>query len=119
MDPVRAQAFARHWIDAWNRHDLDTVVHHFTTDAEFTSPIAASITGDPSGTVRGRPALHACWTAAVKRIPDLRFTLDAVHAGVNCIAIHYTHQTGRRATEVLVLDDGQNITRGWGLYQTD
>ena len=41
----RAQAFADEWIEAWNSHDLDRILSHYSDDAELLSPVAAARLG--------------------------------------------------------------------------
>lgn len=74
MTRSQATELAAHWIDAWNARDVEAVLGHFDDDVRFTSPKAATVTGD--ALVRGKPALRAYWTAAVAKITALRFTLD-------------------------------------------
>jgi ketosteroid isomerase-like protein len=116
MTYSEARAWAERWIDEWNRHDVEAVLAHFADDVEFCSPVAAKITGDPSGIVRGRDALRAYWTTALSGHPDLHFELDDVHLGVDCIAIRYRNEAGRGATEIAVFDTAGQVARGWGLY---
>ncbi|HZR12213.1 MAG TPA: nuclear transport factor 2 family protein [Acidimicrobiia bacterium] len=109
-----ARRWAQQWADEWNRHDVDAVLEHFAADVEFTSPVAAAVTGDP--VVRGRDALRAYWTAALARTRDLHFDVDDVHVGGGCLAILYRNQTGRRVTEVMVFGTDGKVTRGYALY---
>ncbi|HLM17790.1 MAG TPA: nuclear transport factor 2 family protein [Acidimicrobiia bacterium] len=111
-----ALAWARRWIDEWNRHDVEAVLAHFSDDVEFVSPVAATVTGDPSGVVRGKDALRAYWTTALGSRPDLHFELDDVHLGIDAIAIRYRNQAGRGCTEIAVFDTDGQVARGWGLY---
>ncbi len=32
MDLEEARGFAEHWIAAWNSHDIDAVLAHYTDD---------------------------------------------------------------------------------------
>ena len=118
MTHDEALAWAERWIDDWNRRDVEAVLAHFADDIEFCSPLVVSVTGEPSGIVRGRDALREYWTAALAERPDLRFDLDDVNVGVDAIAIHYRNR-GRRATEVAVFDADGKVARGWGLYGAD
>lgn len=34
----QAFAFGSQWVQAWNAHDLDTILHHYDNDVEFTFP---------------------------------------------------------------------------------
>ena len=36
-------AFAREWIDAWNAHDLERILSHYSDEIVFTSPVAAQL----------------------------------------------------------------------------
>jgi ketosteroid isomerase-like protein len=54
-----AQELARHWVRAWNAHDLDEILSHYREDVVLVSPVAARILEDPSGTVVGKEALRA------------------------------------------------------------
>ena len=47
-----AEAFAANWIDAWNRHDIDAILSHYSEDVIFLSPVAAQRVGH--GRVIGR-----------------------------------------------------------------
>lgn len=37
IDPAFARRFAADWIAAWNRHDLDAILAHYTDDFEMRS----------------------------------------------------------------------------------
>jgi len=96
------EAFARAWIEAWNQHDLTAILSHYAEDIVFTSPAAARITGDVSGRVVGKAALAAYWGEALRRVPDLRFTLRSVLAGVDSVAIRYhSSRTDAEVVEVI------------------
>ena len=43
VSQARAEAFARDWIDAFNRHDLEAVLSHYADDVEFSSPVVTEI----------------------------------------------------------------------------
>lgn len=46
MDKAFAEQFAADWIDAWNAHDLDRVLAHYSDDFEMSSPVIVQIAGD-------------------------------------------------------------------------
>jgi ketosteroid isomerase-like protein len=116
MTHDEARRWAEQWVDEWNRHDVEAVLRHFADDIEFCSPVVTSVMGDPSGVVRGKPALRAYWTTALTSHTDLHFELDDVHVGVDCISIQYRNERGRRVTEMAVFDADGKVARGWGLY---
>lgn len=95
------QTFARAWVDAWNAHDVEAVLSHFAQDVVFTSPVAAQLFDDCDGVLRGKSALRAYWTRGLQLIPDLRFEVVGVYAGISTIVIHYRNHKGGLVCEVL------------------
>lgn len=72
-----ADRFAREWVAAWNRGDVEAVLAHFAEDAAFISQTAAAVTGNAE--VRGKPALRAYWTKALGLLnAPLRFELESL-----------------------------------------
>ena len=58
MDYTAVAAFVRSWLEAWNAHDVEAVLAHFTEDATFTSPVAARILEGSDGVIHGKAALR-------------------------------------------------------------
>ncbi|MEV0268385.1 nuclear transport factor 2 family protein [Hamadaea sp. NPDC050747] len=110
-----AAEFSRHWVDAWNSHDLEAILAHFHDDVVFTSPVAAQLLPDTGGVLRGKEALRAYWGKGLQAIPDLRFSVEAVFAGVSTIVISYRNQRGNVVNEVLIFD-GDLVAQGHGTY---
>ena len=108
-------AFAQHWLEAWNAHDLESLLGHFADGVVFTSPVAAQLLPGSDGVIRGKEALRAYWTEGLRRIPDLRFDLVGVYAGVEAIVINYRNQKGGLVNEVLRFADGL-VVEGHGCY---
>lgn len=107
--------FSARWLAAWNAHDLETLLAEFDDDVEFTSPFAAQVVGG-DGVVRGKDALRSYWTAGLERLPDLRFEVVDVFAGVDTIVITYRNQKGGIVNEVLRFAGGL-VVEGHGTYQ--
>jgi hypothetical protein len=59
--------FARDWIAAWNRSDVDAVLVHYADNVVFVSPLAATVTGEAE--VRGKSDLRAYGTKALASRP--------------------------------------------------
>lgn len=116
MQIEQARAFAQHWVDAWNDHDVDAVLSHFRDDAEFSSPFAAQLLPETEGVLRGKQAIRGYWAAGLQRIPDLHFEIVDVYAGVSTIVINYRNQVGGMVDEVLELDGDGLVVRGAGTY---
>jgi ketosteroid isomerase-like protein len=104
-----ACAFARDWIDAWNSHDLTRVLAHYEDDVILTSPRAKIIVGAHDGTVRGKPALRDYFATALRKMPDLTFTLDRAYSGVNSIVVEYHTKDGRHGAEFMDFGTGGHV----------
>lgn len=110
------EEFARAWVTAWNAHDLDSLLAHFADDVVFTSPVASQLLEGSDGVIRGKEALRAYWEEGLRRIPDLRFEVVGVYAGVSALVINYRNQRGGLVCEVLVFDDAGLVVQGHGTY---
>ena len=113
--PAAARAFAEGWVDAWNAHDLNAVLAHYSDDFEFSSPLVIQVAGEPTGTLKGKAAVQAYWRAALACVPTLRFDLVDVLAGVGCLTILYRGHRGL-AAELFELDANGRAVRGRALY---
>lgn len=94
LDP---NTFAVNWIAAWNTRDLLAVLSMFADGVRFSSPKA------PNGQTNGKAELAAYWSAALDKIPNLRFDLIEAQATANQIFIHYQatlNETTYRALEL-------------------
>jgi len=118
--PVSRQPreFAERWIEAWNRHDLDAVLAHFSKDLEFCSPLIPAFAGDPSGRLIGKEAVRRYWNTGLSRLPDLHFELVDVLVGVGCLLILYRGHRGLSA-EVLTLGTDGRATRGQAFHAAE
>lgn len=113
MDASWAKTFTEGWVAAWNAHDLEALLAHFTEDVVFSSPVAGQLTGQ--NVVRGKAALRAYWSEGLRRIPDLRFQVVGTYVGVDTLVVNYRNQKGGLVNEVLRFD-GDLVREGHGTY---
>jgi hypothetical protein len=102
LDRQRAESFAADWIAAWNRHDLDAILSHYTDDVVFRSPRIALVLGEEIDFVAGKPALARYWGRALAQSQDLHFTLDRLYVGSDSLAIAYRNHRDQHVTETFV-----------------
>ena len=100
MERGYAEKFAKEWIAAWNSHDLQRILEHYEDDFEMSSPIIATLVGEPSGTLRGKAAVASYWAKALQKMPNLHFELLTVLVGVDSVTVYYKGHRGLSA-EVL------------------
>ncbi|NOT18433.1 MAG: nuclear transport factor 2 family protein [Sulfuriferula sp.] len=107
--------FAESWIAAWNAHDLDAVLAHFSDDFVFSSPLICQFTEEKSGRLVGKHAVRSYWEIGLSRLPDLHFELIDVLVGVDCLTIVYSGHRGLSA-EVLTLGQDGRAVQGQACY---
>jgi ketosteroid isomerase-like protein len=112
-----AREFAAEWIAAWNAHDLERILSHYSDEFEMRSPFIIERMGIPSGTLKGKEAIRPYWEIGLAAKPPLRFELLDVLVGVDTIAIYYRSASrNRTVAEILRFDGRRRIISGAGLY---
>lgn len=111
MTEAEAQNFASEWIAAWNSHDLERILRHYTDDVEVTSPLVETVMGPGQTTLRGKPRLREYWGTALERYPELHFTLFRAYAGARSLVLHYQSIQGLVGAECMELDGHGRIRR--------
>lgn len=106
----QAQHLATEWVAAWNAHDIERVLQHYTDDFTIETPIAAQVVPESGGRLSGKDAVRAYWRIALERFPDLHFELLDVLSGVGGITIYYLNiARGRKAAELLRLNEDGKV----------
>eukprot|EP00243_Klebsormidium_subtile_P013142 TRINITY_DN845_c0_g1_i2.p1 TRINITY_DN845_c0_g1~~TRINITY_DN845_c0_g1_i2.p1 ORF type:complete len:121 (+),score=27.40 TRINITY_DN845_c0_g1_i2:331-693(+) len=109
---AQADALAHEWIEAWNRHDIDAVLIHYSDDVIFTSPFAVQFAGKEDGTVHGKKELRAYWEKALAAHTNLHFTLHSALPGLSSVVIYYKSSVrDLTAAETMVLDSDGKVVR--------
>ena len=115
IDKDFAKHFAQDWIDAWNSHDLERILSHYTDDFEMQSPVIIEVAGEQSGTLKGKEKVGAYWIQALQQVPNLHFELVATLIGVNSITLYYNGVRGASA-EVFHFNQYRKVTRAYAHY---
>jgi len=116
MNLEEAKQFAEHWVAAWNDHDIDAVLAHYTDDFEMTTPMIQRILGIESGTLRGKKVVGDYWRAALKKIPDLKFSIIEVTCGPASVSIYYNAITGKKAIETFFFGEKGKVYKALATY---
>jgi len=104
MTTTTSEAFAREWVQAWNRRDLEALLLCYADDVEFRSPLAAKLLGEASGTVHGKANLREYFAKALAAFPgELGIELLGVYQGVDSIVVHFQLR-GRKGAEVMEMN---------------
>jgi hypothetical protein len=116
MNIEEAKRFAEHWVEAWNSHDIDVVLTHYTDDFEMTTPMIQSVLGVESGTLKGKLAVGDYWRSALKKMPYLKFSVIEVTYGVDSVSIFYNSVMEKKAVETFFFNDKGQIYRALATY---
>lgn len=117
VDRAFTTRFAADWIEAWNHRDLDRVLSHYSDDFEFTSELIVTVMSEPSGRLKGKPAIRDYWEKALARLPVLRFELIDVLTGVDSLAIYYRRHDGNLALEHFEFGPDGKVVRSSAHYR--
>jgi hypothetical protein len=116
MDSEFANKFAAEWIAAWNAHDLQGVLSHYTEDFEMSSPKIVQIAGEASGRLVGKGAVGVYWATALARIPDLHFELLRVLQGTDSVVLYYRGAGGQSVAEVFYFNSDDLVYQACANY---
>jgi hypothetical protein len=116
MTLEQAQQFAAEWVAAWNAHDLEAVLSHYTDDFTMTTPMIKNLLGLESGTLQGKQAVGDYWRAALQKIPDLKFSIIETTGGVDSVSIYYDAVLGRRAIETFFFNADGKVYKALATY---
>jgi predicted ester cyclase len=112
----QAIAFAEHWIQAWNSHNLDEIISHYDEDVVLVSPVAAKILNERSGRVTGKEALREYFKKGLEVYPNLKFELLDVMWGLSSIVLYYINQNGTKTGEFMEIDATGKVTKAIANY---
>ena len=114
-----AEDFAREWERAWNAHDLEEILSHYSEDFQMTSPFISTAMDEATGTLRGKDKVGEYWLKALDRYPELRFQTQMVLVGQNSIVIRYRsfrNELNREAAEVMIFGDDGKVIESIAFY---
>lgn len=106
-----ARKFAEQWVRAWNSHDLEAILSHYASEVVLTSPVAAELLNDPTGTVVGKKALAAYFRRGLEAHPNLAFELLDVLWGLSSIVLYYLNHRGTKTAEFMEFDRDAKVVR--------
>src|ERR1700690_871926 len=111
LSEAEGRRFAKDWVLAWNSHDLEAIMAHYGSDVILTSPVAARLLSDPSGTVTGRKALRSYFQRGLEAYPNLAFELVDVMWGLASVVLYYVNQKGTKSGEFMEFDVSGKVIR--------
>jgi hypothetical protein len=109
MTDEEALRIASGWIAAWNSHDIDRILSHYSDTVELTSPLASRILGAGINTVKGKPDLRKYFLRALEAFPELKFSLWGAYPGHQSVVVHYESVRRLRGAEFMRIDGSGRV----------
>jgi hypothetical protein len=100
-----AQSHAKVWIDAWNSHDLDRILSHYSQDVVFEAETVKARWNKPDGKLHGIAELRKHFALGLELAPQLRFQLDQVFLAPSGYSILYQRENGNRVIDCVAVND--------------
>ena len=104
MDAISAESYAKSWTEAWNVHDLDRLMDHYSENVEFHSPFISVLDPNAQSPILGKSNLRNYFAKGMEAYPHVRFQLHRTGLGDGSIVLNYISLNGMLANEVHVLD---------------
>ncbi|HEY7354577.1 MAG TPA: nuclear transport factor 2 family protein [Terriglobales bacterium] len=111
LTETKARKFAKNWIEAWNSHDLDSILSHYAAGVVLTSPVAAKLLNDPAGKVVGGKAVREYFQKGLELYPELSFELLDLMWGISSVVLYYRNQVGTKSGEFMEFDSEGKVVR--------
>lgn len=111
-----AEKFAKEWIQAWNSHDLEAILAHYSENIVFFSPFVKKLLGEGSGRLLGKEALRNYFARGLAAYPELRFELREVFLGMGALILRYRSVGGLEAAEYMALGEGAQVVEARAHY---
>jgi ketosteroid isomerase-like protein len=107
-----ANQFATEWVDAWNSHDIDKILSHYSDDFIIETPMAAILFPESNGLVIGKQEVRKHWLIGLERIPNLKFEIMDVLVGGSSISVYYLN-TGnlKKSVETMFFNDNLKVNK--------
>jgi hypothetical protein len=98
------RAFAQHWVEAWNRRDLNQILEHYAADVEFEADTVVRRWQKPDGKLKGLTELREHFRLGLELAPNLHFEIEDVFASPSGYAVLYNRENGNRVLDAVELN---------------
>jgi hypothetical protein len=105
MKHLNKEAIITDWIEAWNTHDLERIMHHYADDVEFTAQTVIARWGKADGKLKGKEELKLHFSKGLTLAPDIHFTVEEILWAPNGYAVLYHRENGNRVLDAVELNE--------------
>lgn len=103
--------FAQEWLMAWNSHDLNKIMEHYSEKIDFVSPIIQQMGINAEGKISNKSDLKDYFSKALQKYPDLHFELYHELKGSHSIVLFYRSVNNSFSAEYMELNNEGQVTK--------
>ncbi|MBL7936242.1 MAG: nuclear transport factor 2 family protein [Bacteroidia bacterium] len=111
-----AHQFANDWLHAWNSHDINLIMEHYSEKIEFHSPLVSLLKFNDTGIITSKEELKKYFSIGLNNYPNLNFKLQNVFVGVDTLVIYYSSINNRLSAEVFQLNESNQAVKVYCNY---
>jgi ketosteroid isomerase-like protein len=105
MTHENAEAHAKNWIEAWNTHDLERILSHYSQNVVFEAETVKMRWNKADGKLYGIEELRKHFALGLELAPKLKFEFEQVFLAPSGYAIMYRRENGNRVIDTITIDD--------------
>ncbi|WP_322028374.1 nuclear transport factor 2 family protein [Paraburkholderia sp. J76] len=110
------ETHAKAWIEAWNAHDLEQIMSHYSHDVVFEAETVRTRWKKPDGKLFGIAELRKHFALGLQLAPQLKFQLEQVLLAPSGYAILYRRENGNRVIDCVTLNDAGQAAKVTAYY---
>ena len=103
--------FAQEWLMAWNSHDLNKIMEHYSENIDFVSPIIQQMEVNAEGKITNKNDLRDYFLKALQKYPDLHFELYHELKGSHSIVLFYRSVNNSFSAEYMELNNEGKVSK--------
>lgn len=107
------KSIAKLWFEAFNNHDLESLISLYDENAEHFSPKLKIREPETNGLIKGKNTLRAWWKDCFERLPTLKYEVKKLTADKEQVFMEYTRKVegeeDLQVGEVLEIKNGKII----------
>ena len=103
--------FAQEWLMAWNSHDLNKIMEHYSEKIDFVSPIIQQMGINAEGKIYNKSDLKDYFSKALQKYPDLHFELYHELKGSHSIVLFYRSVNNSFSAEYMELNNEGKVSK--------
>ncbi|MDL5511232.1 nuclear transport factor 2 family protein [Arenibacter sp. M-2] len=108
---METSKFTAEWLNAWNSHNLDAIMEHYSQDIDFSSPIIKQMGIKVEGNISSRNELKEYFSKALQKYPSLNFEFYHELQGVHSVVLFYKSVNDSLSAEYMEFDKEERICK--------